>query len=91
MDDTHVIDSQVSAALREFVICNFLFGDVSRTPANDDALLEAGILDSTGVLELIEFLESEFEILVDDTETLPENLGSITSLTRYVLTKQSAG
>lgn len=88
--DTKVMDTQVAAQLREFVISNYLFGDVSRTPADEDLLLEAGILDSTGVLELIEFLEEQFAIEVEESETVPANLGSIALLTQYVVSKQSA-
>jgi len=77
----------VAAQLRDFISSAYLFGDDSRMPADSDSLLEAGILDSTGVLELIEFLEETYEISVEDTETVPENLGSIAGLTRYVLTK----
>ena len=59
-------------------------------PGESESLLETGILDSTGVLELIEFLEGEFHIRVTDTETVPENLGSIAAITRYVLAKKQA-
>ena len=61
-----------------------LFGDESRMPADTDSLLETGILDSTGVLELIEFIEDKYQISVEDNDTVPENLGSISNLTRYV-------
>jgi acyl carrier protein len=83
------VEQQVKSELRDFVSSNYLFGDASRIPADDDSLLEKGILDSTGVLELIEFLESQFGIEVSDTETVPDNLGSIAGLTRFVLVKQS--
>lgn len=73
--------------LKEFVLSAFLFGDESRMPADDESLLESGILDSTGVLELIEFIEEAFGIQVSDSETVPENLGSIAALTRYITEK----
>lgn len=57
-------------------------------PTDTDSLLETGILDSTGVLELIEFLEETFEISIADHETIPENLGSIGGLIRFVTDKQ---
>lgn len=75
------------ATIRDFIVSNFLFGDASRMPADDQDLLLAGIIDSTGILELIEFLESSFNIQVLDTETVPGNLGSIDNLTRYVSEK----
>ncbi|SER91184.1 hypothetical protein SAMN05443377_1181 [Propionibacterium cyclohexanicum] len=61
------------ATIRDFIVSNFLFGDASRMPADDQDLLLAGIIDSTGILELIEFLESSFNIQVLDTETVPGN------------------
>lgn len=57
-------------------------------PADTDSLLETGVLDSTGVLELIEFLEEEFSFSVEDSETVPENLGSIAGITHYVASKR---
>lgn len=75
--------------IRDFIVTNYLFGDESRAPEDDQDLLLTGIVDSTGVLELIEFLESSFNIQVLDTETIPANLGSITNLTRYVGEKTS--
>jgi len=76
-----------TARLREFVLSAFLFGDESRIPADDESLLESGILDSTGVLELIEFIEESFGIHVSDSETVPENLGSISALAVFVTEK----
>lgn len=81
------MDSQVATDLRNFITANFLFGDTSRLPADGDSMLETGILDSTGVLELIEFLEDHYEFEVADTEAIPENLDSVAGLTRYVLAK----
>jgi len=69
--------------IKEFIIENFLFG-------NDDGLkdetsfLEEGIIDSTGVLELVTYLEEEFEITIDDEELIPENLDSINNVTGYL-------
>ncbi len=74
--------------IREFIIENFLFG-------NDDGLqdetsfLEEGIIDSTGVLELVNFLEEEFEITIEDEELVPENLDSINNVTTYLEKKLS--
>jgi len=84
------VDTLVTERLREFVVCTYLLGDVSRTPADDALLIEEGILDSIGVLEIIEFLEEEFGIEVEEAETVSANLGSIAGLARYVLSKRSA-
>lgn len=74
----------VAARVRAFVIDNYLFGDDSRAPADDESLIEQGVIDSTGILELIEFLEETFGIAVAEAETIPENLGSIAAIARYV-------
>lgn len=81
------MEQSVRTELREFISANYLFGDVSRFPGDEDSLLERGILDAAGVLELIEFLEAQFGIEVCDDETVLGNLDSISGLTRFVLTK----
>jgi acyl carrier protein len=83
------VETQIRAELTEFTVMNYLFGDMTRVPQDADTLVEEGIIDSTGILELIEFLESRFGIEVSEAETVPENLGSISSLTRYVMSKRS--
>ena len=78
-----------AAALREFVAENFLF----RADAEVDdsqSLLDTGVMDSTGVLELIAFLEKTYGISVADEEIVPENLDSIDNMTRYLSTKLAA-
>ena len=59
--------------------------------AGTDSLLETGVIDSVGVLELIQFVESTYEIEIPDAEVLPENLDSIDAITRYVSSKRDAG
>ena len=78
---------EIKSRLREFIGDNYLFGDHDRLPADDASLLEEGVVDSTGVLELIEFLEDHFGIVVAESETVFDNLGSIEGLTRYVAGK----
>jgi acyl carrier protein len=80
---------QIRAELTEFIVRNFLFGDISRVPRDDDSLVEEGIIDSTGILELVEFLESRFGVEVSESETVPKNLGSIGNLTEFVISKRS--
>ncbi len=78
---------QIAAQVREFVVNSFLFGDDSRLPSDEQSLLETGVVDSTGVLEIIEWLESEFAVTVADDETTPDNLGSIANLSRFLRDK----
>ena len=82
------MDAQIRAELTEFIVTNYLFGDVARTPGDDDSLIERGVIDSTGILELIEFLEAHFGIDVAESETVPQNLGSISNLLRFVERKK---
>ncbi len=83
------METQIRAELTEFIVTNYLFNDITRAPRDDDPLVEEGIIDSTGIMELIEFLESRFDIEVSEAEMVPENLGSISSLTRFVMSKRS--
>lgn len=75
--------------IREFVMQNFLFGD-GGTLLNDDSFLEKGIIDSTGILEVIAFIEKKYGINVDDSELLPENLDSINNIAAF-LERKTAG
>ena len=79
---------QLNQELRDFIVENFLFGEPSEL-AEEDSLLSKGIMDSTGVLELIAFLEERYGISVDDEDTVPENLDSIANLCRFVSGKQA--
>ncbi len=80
----------VLGQVRDFIIMNFLFGDDSNVPAHTDSLLESGVVDSTGVLELVDFLETDMGTVVADAETLPANLDSIENLTQFVMRKRRA-
>ena len=77
----------ISLAVRRFIGENFLFRDDGDAITHDASLLDAGIIDSTGVLELVSFLETTFGIEVQDDEMLPENLDSIRAITSYVSRK----
>ena len=74
---------QTFEKVKAYVVDNFLFG-VNGTLQEDTPFLENGIIDSTGVLELVGFLESEFGIRVADDEIVPENLNSLQNITRYL-------
>jgi len=84
------LNTQIRAVLAEFIVTNYFFGDTARVPRDDDSLVEQGIIDSTGILELIEFLKSHFKVEVSESETVPENLGSISNLTEFIMSKRSA-
>lgn len=65
------------------MVANFLFGDDSNIK-EDTSFLESGILDSTGILELVGFLEETYEITVNDEELIPENLDSLKKVAAFV-------
>jgi acyl carrier protein len=76
------------SSIHDFVVSNFLFdaGDVD----DDASLMGEGIIDSTGVLELVLFVEERFGLAVADDEVLPENFDSITRLAAYIARKEAA-
>lgn len=74
--------------IRGFLFENFLFDADGSALDNDASFLEQGVIDSTGVLELVEWLEDSFAIKVDDTELVPENLDSVNRLAAFIERKQ---
>ena len=73
--------------IRDFVVTNFLFGDASSLQ-DDTSFLESGIVDSTGMLELIMFLEETYDIKIEPEEMLPENLDSVNKAVQFLGRKQ---
>jgi len=74
---------QHKQALREFIVENFLFGEGNGLK-DETSFLEEGIIDSTGILELVTYLEDTFGIEVEDEELIPENLDSISNVASYL-------
>jgi len=79
--------SDIKEKVRAFIVENFMFGN-DENLSDDTSFLGEGIIDSTGVLELVDFLEETFSIKVDDEELIPENLDSIQNLVAYLSRKQ---
>lgn len=77
----------IKSTVSTFLIDNFRFGDTSVAIADEESLIETGFIDSTGVLELVAFLEDTFAITVADTDIVPENLDSLAAIARYVENK----
>ena len=73
--------------IRRFVIDNFLAGKEDPSLKNEDSLLESRVIDSTGVMELLEFIEDEYGIAVEDAELTPENFDSVTRVATFVQMK----
>ena len=75
----HTTESEI----RQFVVENFLFGDDADF-SNTDSFLERALIDSTGVLELVGFLEERYQVAVEDHELVPANLDSVVRVARFV-------
>jgi acyl carrier protein len=73
-----------SAKIRQFIADNFLFREDRASVGDDESLLDAGLIDSTGVLELVAYLESEFGIQMADADIVPDNLDSIAKISGFV-------
>ena len=78
-----------SVKVREFVVENFLFGD-GESLENDTSFMEEGIIDSTGILELVFFLEETFSLSVEDDELVPNNMDSLQNIARFIDRKLNA-
>ena len=80
----------IEQQIKNFIVENFLFGESNNGLHDEASLLEAGVIDSTGVLELVAFIEETYGIKVEDEELLPENLDSIANICNFIRRKQEA-
>jgi acyl carrier protein len=78
--------ANIEHEIHNFIVENFLFGKADEL-RQDDSLLAKGVIDSTGVLELVTFLQEHFAITVEDEEVIPDNLDSIKYLVAFVSRK----
>jgi len=74
--------------VRDFVVQNFLFGD-GKLLKDDTSFLKQGIIDSTGILELVLFIEQTYNIKIEDEELIPENLDSLRNIVCFLERKLS--
>lgn len=79
----------IEQQVRYFIVETFLFGESNDGLKDTDSLLETGVIDSTGVLELIAFIEETYKIKVEDEELIPENIDSIASASDFIRRKQA--
>lgn len=80
------MSTSIADEVKAFIVKNFLFGQTVEL-ASDQSFLQSGVVDSTGLLELVAFLEERFGISVEDRELTPENLDSLANVSRYVAEK----
>lgn len=79
----------IESSVRNYILENYLFTDDQSELANNASLLEKGIIDSTGIMELVFYLEETFGIKIDDHEMVPENLDSVDSIVSFIESKKT--
>ena len=80
---------KISEKVAQFIADQFVF-DTELSISHDDSLLESGTIDSTGILELVLFIEENFSISVNDDELVPDNLDSVNKIAEFVSRKKAA-
>ena len=78
------MSNSIRSANRSFIEENFLFQIGDQKLADNQSLLEAGVVDSTGVLELVAFLEDTFHLQIADKDIIPQNLDTVDAITAFV-------
>ena len=76
--------SDLAQEIRQFIINNCLFGEDDGKLSNDDSFMEQGIVDSTGVLELVAFIDGKYGFKIKNDEVIPENLDSVNKLIGFI-------
>lgn len=80
---------EIRAQVRQFITTNFYLPPDQKLE-DGDSLLDSGLVDSTGVLEIVVFIEEKLGVTVSDQEILPENLDSISKITNFVEQRKTA-
>jgi acyl carrier protein len=79
---------ELKSQIRGFIVENFLYGEDNENLTDEDSFLEFGLIDSTGVLELVAFVETELGVAIKDSEMVPENLDSVDAIATFVSTRR---
>ena len=77
--------------IRKYILENFMFTEDETALSNEDSFLEKGIIDSTGMLELIAFIGDGFQITLEDDELVPDNLDSVNRVAAFIQRKKGGG
>jgi acyl carrier protein len=77
----------VEQTLKNFIIENFIIDDSPDQLDHDKSFLESGIIDSTGILELVSFIEEHYDIKIEDEELIPDNLDSVNNVVKFINNK----
>jgi len=82
------MQKSINDSVKRFVLENLLYRDSGKPLDEDASFLEEGLIDSTGIVHLVTFLEERFEIRIADSDVVPENLDSVARIVRYVNSRQ---
>ena len=77
-------ETEIKSSVRSFIVGNFLFGSDDPMLTDDASFLRTGIIDSTGILELVAHVETSYGFVVEDEEMVPENLDSLDNVSRFI-------
>ncbi len=80
----------IKKTVRAYILENFLMGDAGAQLTDDQSFLDHHIIDSTGFIELVTFLETTYNVRIADEEMIPENLDSLDNIARFVANKTKA-
>jgi len=80
----------VKDQIRTFILNNYLFTDDKASLKDEQSFLDSGIIDSIGVMEIVLYLETEFDIKVADADISPENLDSVNQITQFIDLKRDS-
>lgn len=86
---TELLEASILATVRDFITQEFLYMRPDFNLADDDDLLRRGVIDSMGVMELLEFIQSSFAITIADSEVTETNLGSLRAIAKFVTAKRA--
>lgn len=70
--------------IKQFILRNYLFTDDEAVLSSDESLMQKGVIDSTGILELVNHIEDTYQVKVADEEMVPENLDSVTNIVNFI-------
>jgi acyl carrier protein len=76
--------SRIREDIKQFIMHNFHLTSTGEELMDDTSLMDAGVVNSTGILELIDFIEDNFNISIENGEVIPENLDSVTNMVRFI-------
>jgi len=77
----------IKSSVRQYILDNFLMGDAGAQLQDDQSFLDHHIIDSTGFIELVSYLEESFKVKIQDEEMIPENLDSLNNIERFIRSK----